>query len=493
MKRWMGLKVPTARDFSANAPLYQQIADHLEKMLAQGSFPDGKLPTYIQLAEMFGVSDITIRKSMKILADKRLVSRRPKRGTVAVTLNTPQAYPEMARKRPGELRWVKLGDIAHGSKSDQAIVDEFRRLCPKSSVSIINARDVRYPVTPQDLVGSADVLTMNPLQFEELVRDGVLAELEPTSIPGLTFEGVYPVALAAGRQQGRQWGLPRMLNPTVVYLNQSVLRENRIPAPTAPWTWDDFVGLLGRLPARRRREPLYALGLTATFDSFWGNLLHQRGVSFHDERNHRFVPDVPAMRAAVREALRILAAVPRSRVLDVTRCGYELFCVEHGTRLASFFGGPVYTFLMDRTPDEWLTLPMPSNGSSLSCGVTYLLGVHHKTSAPSEARQLLGLIAGPYGQRMLARTNASFPAYREAGADFRHPRVDATGLVAAAENCRTSQAWQFNPLVSTLVRNYMGPILQGEIADTDDFCDQLARILNLLPRADGGRSAEKPR
>lgn len=65
-----------------NRPIYLQIADQLIKQINDGTLPAGSmLPTEIELQEQFGVSRVTIRKSMKILVDKDLLYRLRGSGT----------------------------------------------------------------------------------------------------------------------------------------------------------------------------------------------------------------------------------------------------------------------------------------------------------------------------------------------------------------------------------------------------------------------------
>lgn len=63
-------------------PLYRQIAATLKKEIANGTFPEGSvLPSETDLAERFHASRVTIRASMKLLADEGLIVRKQGKGT----------------------------------------------------------------------------------------------------------------------------------------------------------------------------------------------------------------------------------------------------------------------------------------------------------------------------------------------------------------------------------------------------------------------------
>jgi DNA-binding LacI/PurR family transcriptional regulator len=72
--------------------LHLQIARHLERKILDGDLePRQKLPTTQELAKSFGVTPVTIQKSLQHLVSKDLIERFPRRGTFvknAVSANT---------------------------------------------------------------------------------------------------------------------------------------------------------------------------------------------------------------------------------------------------------------------------------------------------------------------------------------------------------------------------------------------------------------------
>jgi len=64
-------------------PLYFQIANQLEARMVSGEWvPGALLPSEKALASQYGVSLITVRGAMRMLADQGLISRLPGKGTV---------------------------------------------------------------------------------------------------------------------------------------------------------------------------------------------------------------------------------------------------------------------------------------------------------------------------------------------------------------------------------------------------------------------------
>ncbi len=76
----------------AGEPAYRRIVNALTSRIAHGAYrPGGQLPTEAQLREEFGVSPMTIRRSINILLDRGLVSTTPGRGTFVRSLDMGEA------------------------------------------------------------------------------------------------------------------------------------------------------------------------------------------------------------------------------------------------------------------------------------------------------------------------------------------------------------------------------------------------------------------
>ena len=58
-------------------PAYQQVADQLRDRILDGSLStDDRLPTEVELSEIFGVSRSTVREALRLLASRGLSARR---------------------------------------------------------------------------------------------------------------------------------------------------------------------------------------------------------------------------------------------------------------------------------------------------------------------------------------------------------------------------------------------------------------------------------
>jgi GntR family transcriptional regulator len=85
-------------------PRYQEIAEYLRRLIA-ASRPGDRLPSEAELCERFGVSRMTVRQALQMLANEHLLVRRRGEGTfaaprvVARLLGSPLSFTESMRRR----------------------------------------------------------------------------------------------------------------------------------------------------------------------------------------------------------------------------------------------------------------------------------------------------------------------------------------------------------------------------------------------------------
>ncbi len=88
----------------SSAPRYLEIADHLRKLVAS-AIPGDRLPSDAELCERFGVSRMTARQAVMVLANEQLLERKRGSGTfvsnprVPRALGSPLSFSESMRLR----------------------------------------------------------------------------------------------------------------------------------------------------------------------------------------------------------------------------------------------------------------------------------------------------------------------------------------------------------------------------------------------------------
>jgi GntR family transcriptional regulator len=163
------------------SPLYQQIKDLLVQGLERGEWKPGELiPSEIELAARFQVSQGTVRKAVDELAAEHLVVRRQGKGTFVATHHEARAQYRFLRVVPDE------GE-------------------PLPAVSrFLECRRTRATA---DIARLLDLRTGDPLVYLRrlLTFDGTPIVLDDIWLPGATFKGLTAERLA--EYKGPLYGL----------------------------------------------------------------------------------------------------------------------------------------------------------------------------------------------------------------------------------------------------------------------------------------------
>lgn len=90
-----------------------------------------------------------------------------------------------------------------------------------------------------------DIFFILPEDFHLFADMGILYQLddyikESTTFPGCIF---FDSAIQAGKQHGRQYAMPVESDPTLIFVNTTLLEKENIAFPDSSWTWDDFLNI----------------------------------------------------------------------------------------------------------------------------------------------------------------------------------------------------------------------------------------------------------
>jgi GntR family transcriptional regulator len=102
-------------DRDAYEPAYAQLANILRRQIAEGAFrPGDQLPSEAQLCRRYGISPMTVRRSINLLADQDVVSTAQGRGTFVKPLELGTALFDLH-----ELQEL----FRHGTDADVKLLD----------------------------------------------------------------------------------------------------------------------------------------------------------------------------------------------------------------------------------------------------------------------------------------------------------------------------------------------------------------------------------
>ena len=163
------------------SPLYQQIKALITQSLQSGEWKPGELiPSEVELAGRFKVSQGTVRKAIDELAAEHLVVRRQGKGTFVATHHEARAHFRFLRLVPDE------GVPRH---PDNRILEVKRLRAPAEVARLLELKS-----------GDAVVYIKRVLSF-----DGVPVIVEELWLPGQLFKGLTAERLA--EYKGPMYGL----------------------------------------------------------------------------------------------------------------------------------------------------------------------------------------------------------------------------------------------------------------------------------------------
>ncbi|MCX7294655.1 GntR family transcriptional regulator [Janthinobacterium sp.] len=173
--------LPVASASPTFSPLYQQIKALITQSLQSGEWKPGELiPSEVELAGRFKVSQGTVRKAIDELAAENLVMRRQGKGTFVSTHHEARAHFRFLRLVPDE-------GVPHYPES-----------------KFIEVRRVRAPA---DVARLMDLKSGDAVIFIKRVQyfDGVPTIVEELWLPGLIFKGLTAERLV--EYKGPMYGL----------------------------------------------------------------------------------------------------------------------------------------------------------------------------------------------------------------------------------------------------------------------------------------------
>jgi len=128
-------------------PLYAQVAERLEALIADGTLPSGtRLENEIAMGERFGLSRPTMRRAIQVLVDKGLLVRRRGVGTQVV---------QGSITRRAELSSL-YDDLAQDGRRPTTEVLVYEQLLPSPELTQLLGVEVGHPVLHLRRLRSAD-------------------------------------------------------------------------------------------------------------------------------------------------------------------------------------------------------------------------------------------------------------------------------------------------------------------------------------------------
>lgn len=190
-------QIPTSKDTyridrDLFEPAYLQLANILRRQIAEGYFrPGDQLPSEAQLCSRYGISPMTVRRSINLLADQDVVSTAQGRGTFVKELELGTAIFDLQELQelfqPGTESNIRLLDVRVVSADERVA----RKLSLQTGDSTIYIRRL-FMEQDRPIFYHRAYLVYDP------TRPIVEAEMDVTTLQGLFSNGMNTI-LKRGR------------------------------------------------------------------------------------------------------------------------------------------------------------------------------------------------------------------------------------------------------------------------------------------------------
>jgi len=208
---------------------------------------------------------------------------------------------------------VTVSMAISGSEQEQKLryetADLFMKEHPNIKIEWVDIGNERYQKTLTLISGgnAPDILYINDWTLPLATR-GVLMPLDDFIQADKSFnlDEFYPSIIEAYKLDGKLYGLPQDLSPTVIYYNKDLFDQAGVPHPTDDWTQDEFVAAAKKLTNPAKKQYGFIL---STWNTEYDGWMLRNGASL-------FTPDMKKSAVDSPEALKGLQLLKQLVVDD---------------------------------------------------------------------------------------------------------------------------------------------------------------------------------
>lgn len=247
--------------------LLVQVEQALRRAIAEQAFPEGKLPTEVELAETFGVSRETVRRAAEVLQREGLLTKYRRRGTLVHSETPPVARLEHALASAAPIAFLQAdyrtgGDRQSGDAGEQVTaglgslmlqgaIDEAGRV--DADVLVRSTTPDRLRTTLEQLVRKQRIRGALLASFAE---EKPLKKLGGKSLPIVLLDHDLTVPRVSSIRDDSAAGVRLAVEHLVKLGHRRIAYVNWRQTDLNPWRLQGYRAALraARLPVRRAYE-----------------------------------------------------------------------------------------------------------------------------------------------------------------------------------------------------------------------------------------------
>lgn len=216
--------------------------------------PGDRILSELELAEMYGISRISVRAGLRQLIDADLIASVGRQGYFVTS------DAGVARDHPDP-----------GTRVGRPGMDAF----------------------DDTTIRGTHIVRLNAYSLAQFMQEGLLVDLHELaeSSRAIRLDKLFPALLHRTIRQGSLSAIPIGFSPVAMLYNRDLFDECRVPRPDESWTWQDVLTAASRLELRDRHGWLQRRwGKPAQ----WPVYVWQAGAETFDEARHVYCFDTEA-------------------------------------------------------------------------------------------------------------------------------------------------------------------------------------------------------
>ncbi len=230
-----------------------------------------------------------------------------------------------------------------------------------------------------------------------------------------SIDDFYPELIKAFTFGDGLYGIPKDWTSFVLYYNMDLFKKYNIAAPTANWTWDDFLKAAKTLTVDENNDGIidrYGFTIETWADWYYSWIMQNGGEVFDKNGSWVFAKGEYINKNA--EAIQFLADM-----INVHKVAPDITTSRQLGNYESFMAGRVAMCIYGRWAElkfkdiqnfKWAYAPLPKKQQNASTVVTVALSIAGQTKQPDASWELLKFLTSKEGQVFTAETGLAVPS-----------------------------------------------------------------------------------
>lgn len=299
----------------------------------------------------------------------------------------------------------------------QEIADAFHEENPNVSITVnVSDWDTYWDKLQTTLSAGnpPDVFAMDAPLYPDYQSRGVLLNLQPyIEADGFDLSDYYEVSLQCYNTPEGYYGLPRDVQPSVMYYNKDMFDAAGVPYPDETWTWETLIEEGQKLTKDTDGDGIidqYALWADLwDMELYWGAAIWQNGGEILNEDFTQTLMNEPAAMETFQfivDQLFEYQIMPTPSVAEQFGDPFEsgnAAMTPAGHWVVPYYSGVDF---------EWDVAPLPMGKERVSMVNSVGFVVAEQSEHPEEAWEFLKFLVGEPGQERVTALGLGVPALK---------------------------------------------------------------------------------